>query len=235
MRWRLLSELARCDRRVHELTKLVGRPNSLVSYHLSRLQESQLVRMRRSSANSHDIYYGVDLALCGEVLAQAGQALHPSLRLRPPQDFWPDRPDRPRRRVLFLCTSNSARSQIAQALIEHADAAIEALSAGSQPKAVHPNAVSVMREYGIDIAGRQPKHMTEYIGQRFDFVISLCDKVREVCPEFPGRPRFIHWSIADPASQHGTDGETYPAFQTTAAELKTRIRFLLHVLNDAAG
>lgn len=188
--------------------------------------------MRRSSANDRDIYYGVDLALCGEMLTQAGQSLHPSLRLRPPQDLWPDRPERPRLRVLFLCTGNSTRSQIAQALIEQADPAIEAFSAGSQPKPVHPNAVSVMREYGIDIAGRQPKHMSEYIGQRFDFVISLCDKVREVCPEFPGQPRLIHWSIADPASEDGTDSETYPAFQATVAGLKTRIRFLLHVLND---
>jgi ArsR family transcriptional regulator, arsenate/arsenite/antimonite-responsive transcriptional repressor / arsenate reductase (thioredoxin) len=231
MRWRLLGELARCDRRANELAKLVGRPNSLVSYHLSRLHDSQLVWIRRSSANDHDYYYGVDLALCGEMLAQAGHALHPSLRLRPPQDVWPDRPEGPRMRVLFLCTGNSTRSQIAQALIEHADSTIEALSAGSQPKAVHPNAVSVMREYGIDIAGRQPKHISEFISQRFDFVISLCDKVREVCPEFPGQPRLIHWSIADPASEHGTNSEIYPAFQATAAELKTRIRFLLHVLD----
>lgn len=232
MRWRLLGELARSDRRAHELVKLVDQPNSLISYHLSRLQEGRLVWMRRSTANDRDIYYGVDLALCGDVLTQAGKALHPSLRLESPKDVWPPRPEGPRIRVLFLCTGNSTRSQIAQALVEHADPSVEAFSAGSHPENVHPSAVGVMREYGIEIAGRQSKHMSEFIGQRFDFVISLCDKVREICPEFPGEPRVIHWSIGDPGTVRGTVDETYPEFQRLAAELKTRIRFLLHVIND---
>jgi protein-tyrosine-phosphatase len=181
------------------------------------------------------MYYGLDLAQCGALLAQAGQALHPSLRLESPQDAWLPRSDTPRIRVLFLCTGNSTRSQLAQALIEQADAGVVAVSGGSQPRDLHPNAIRVMREHGIDLAGRQPKHMSEFIGQRFDYVISLCDKVREVCPDFPGQPQRIHWSIPDPASESGTDSTTYPAFQRTAAELKTRIRFLLHVINDTSS
>ena len=91
--------------------------------------------------------------------------------------------------MLFLCTGNSARSQIAEALAEQlSGGAVSAASAGSHPKPLHPNAVRVMRERGIDLAGRRSKHLGEFAGQRFDYVISLCDRVREVCPEFPAGP-----------------------------------------------
>ena len=104
--------------------------------------------------------------------------------------------------MLFLCTGNSARSQIAEALAERlSDGAVSAASAGSHPKPLHPNAVRVMRERGIDLAGRRSKHLDEFAGQRFDYVISLCDRVREVCPEFPGGPALIHWSIPDPGAR----------------------------------
>jgi protein-tyrosine-phosphatase len=83
-----------------------------------------------------------------------------------------------------------------------------------------------MRErFGIDIAGQQVKHLSEFAGRRFDYVISLCDRLREVCPDFPGPPEMIHWSIPDPAAE-GED--TYPAFERTGAELDTRVRFLIH-------
>jgi protein-tyrosine-phosphatase len=110
---------------------------------------------------------------------------------------------------------------------------VEANSAGSHPKALHPNAVRVMRdEHGIDLAGHRSKHLSVFTQQRFDRVISLCDRVREVCPEFPGAPETIHWSIPDPAAGHadGGDEASYPAFQQTAAELETRIGFLLATL-----
>jgi protein-tyrosine-phosphatase len=120
---------------------------------------------------------------------------------------------------------------MAQALVEQlTGGAIEAVSAGSRPKPLHPNAVLAMREHGIDIAGRRPTHLRAFAGQRIDYVISLCDRVREVCPEFPGRPDLIHWSIADPAREGETDEATYPAFQRTAAELATRIPFLLELI-----
>ena len=91
--------------------------------------------------------------------------------------------------MLFLCTGNSARSQMAEALCEQlSGGAVSAASAGSHPKPLHPNAVRVMRERGIDIAGRRSKHLSEFTGRRFDYVISLCDRVREVCPEFPAAP-----------------------------------------------
>src|SRR4029077_19064219 len=114
-------------------------------------------------------------------------ALHPGLRLgagrtRDRQS----RGDGRSSRVLFLCTGNSARSQMAEAIVAHlAGGAVEAVSAGSRPKPLHPNAVRAMSERGIDIAGRRTKHLDEFTAEQFDYVISLCDRVREVCPEFP--------------------------------------------------
>jgi ArsR family transcriptional regulator, arsenate/arsenite/antimonite-responsive transcriptional repressor / arsenate reductase (thioredoxin) len=230
LRWRLLSELGRSDRMVHELTRLVGEPQNLVSYHLGKLRDGRLVSARRSSADRRDMYYGLDLARIGGLLSATGGALHPGLRLTPPsRNAAPAGPVR----VLFLCTGNSARSQMAEALARaRSGGAIEAVSAGSHPRPLDPNAVRVMREeHGLDLAGQAPKHLDVIAGQSFDWVISLCDRVREVCPEFPGHPETIHWSIANPATGDADD-ITYPLFRQTAAELATRIEFLLAALAD---
>ncbi len=230
LRWRLLGELARSDRQVRELKALVGQPQSLVSYHLGQLRAAGLVTMRRSSADRRDAYYSVDLARCGDSLAAAGAALHPGLQLIvPPAGEFPGGV-----RVLFACTGNSARSQMAEAFAEHlSGGTILAVSAGSRPKPLHPNAVLVMREHGIDIADRASKHLNAFAGQRFDYVISLCDRVREVCPEFPGHPQVVHWSIPDPAALGGSDAETYPAFRAVADTLRTRTSFLLSRIAQA--
>ena len=234
LRWRLLSELARSDRRVGELCELSDERQNLVSYHLRRLRDGGLVSARRSLADGRDTYYVLDLARCGELLAGAGGALHPGLA--PALGARPGgRSDLAPARVLFVCTGNSARSQIAEALAEQLSAgAVRAASAGSHPKPLHPNAVRVMRARGIDLAGRRSKPLTEFTGQRFDYVISLCDRVREVCPEFPGAPQAIHWSVRDPAREPGTDAQTLPAFERTAAELQTRIGFLGPVLGSVS-
>ena len=228
LRWRLLSELARSDRRVGELCELAGQRQSLVSYHLRQLRDGGVVSARRSLADGRDTYYVIELARCGELLVSAGVSLHPGLASavgsNPGHGL-------PRARVLFLCTGNSARSQMAEALAEQLSAgAVRAASAGSHPKPLHPNAVRVMRERGIDLAGRRSRHLSEFTGRRFDYVISLCDRVREICPEFPGTPQAIHWSVRDPAREPGTDDETLPAFERTAAELETRIGFLLEAI-----
>ena len=216
LRWRLLSELTRSDRRVGELCTLAGRRQSLVSYHLRQLRDGGLVSMRRSAADGRDSYYVLDLARCGELLSSAGVSLHPGLG-RPRADARAREPRSPPARVLFLCTGNSARSQIAEALAEQlSDGAVSAASAGSHPKPLHPNAVRVMHARGIDLAGRRSKHLSEFAAQRFDYVISLCDRVREVCPAFPGAPELIHWSIPDPARDPGSDEETLAAFERTA-------------------
>ena len=232
LRWRLLSELAHSDRRVGELCELAGQRQSLVSYHLRRLRDGGLVSARRSLADGRDTYYVLDLARCRELLLGAGVSLHPGLVPTPRT------PRRERLRahasVLFLCTGNSARSQIAEALCEQLSrGAVSAASAGSHPKPLHPDAVRVMRERGIDLARRRSKHLSEFSGRRFDYVISLCDRVREICPEFPGTPQAIHWSVRDPAREPGTDDEILPAFEHTAAELETRIGFLLAAIKHA--
>jgi len=236
VRWRLLEELVQSDRAVRELTQLVDEPQSLVSYHLRQLRDGGLVSARRSSADGRDSYYAIDLGRCQEELQAAGGALHPGLWLVPLPAILPVpmRRSGPPHRVLFLCTGNSARSQIAEALLEHmSDGRIEAASAGSTPKPLHANAVRVMHKRGIDISENRTKHLNEFVGQRFDVVITLCDRVREVCPEFPHQPRLAHWSIPDPALEGSTSRASYAAFERTAVALETRIGFLLHQLNES--
>jgi protein-tyrosine-phosphatase len=234
VRWQLLQELVRSDRAVWELTGLVAEPQSLVSYHLRQLRDGGLVASRRSSADRRDTYYAIDLARCEEQLQAAGDALHPGLRLVPISSSLPRRPRSGRRqRVLFLCTGNSARSQIAEALVDHrSSGTIEAASAGSHPKPLHPNAVRVLKKRGIDISANRTKHLDELVHQRFDMVITLCDRVREVCPEFPSHPRLVHWSMPDPAAEGASNRASYPAFERTTAELETRVSFLLHRLAE---
>ena len=129
-----------------------------------------------------------------------------------------------------MCTGNSARSQIAEALLERmSGGAIETASAGSHPKPLHPNAVRVLQRRGIDISANRTKHLDDFVSRRFDTVITLCDRVREVCPEFPSRPELVHWSVPDPTLAGPTNRASYPAFERTAAELQTRISFRLHL------
>jgi ArsR family transcriptional regulator, arsenate/arsenite/antimonite-responsive transcriptional repressor / arsenate reductase (thioredoxin) len=208
LRWRLLSELAQSDLRVGELCALAGRPQSLVSYHLRQLRDGGVVTARRSAADGRDSYYVLDLARCGELLASAGGALHPALAASTAHGTVPEL------RVLFLCTGNSSRSQMAEAMCPGA------VSAGSHPKPLHPYAVQVMRDRGIDISSRRSKHLSEFAGRRFDHVVSLCDRVREVCPEFPGA-ELTHWSIPEPGD-----------FERTAAELESRIGFLIAAIRQ---
>ncbi|MGE0877791.1 MAG: MarR family transcriptional regulator [Acidimicrobiia bacterium] len=220
VRWHVLDELGRSDRTVGELTTLLDTKQSLVSYHLSLLNEAGLVTSRSSSADRRDRYYAVDTEACEAQLDAGLRALRTGLTVSSTE------PSRTRQqRVLFLCTGNSARSQIAEALANAwPGGAFKAFSAGSHPKELHPNAVRVLRKRGIDISGVRTKHLDEFANRRFDLVITLCDKVREVCPPFPDRPTAVHWSIADPAL------ERYPAFEALADDIERRLRGLLHRL-----
>ena len=231
LRWQLVVELGRSDRRVGELVELVGKPQNLVSYHLGELRRAGIVMARRSSADGRDVYYRADLLRCRDLLGEAASSLHLGLSLAAARPFAPSADGArrgPRARLLFLCTGNSARSQIAEAFVEHRSAGtIEARSAGSHPKALHPNAVRAMAERGVDIAGRPTKSLTRFARHRFDRVITLCDKVREICPSFPGSPITAHWSIADPAAAGDNDAATYPAFQGVTDEVEWRVALLL--------
>lgn len=231
LRWRLVTELARSDLRVRELVSLVAQPQNLVSYHLRLLRSGRLVTATRSSFDARDSYYHLDLDYCARALARTGEALHPALRMDTVAPTLP--PGSSRIAVLFVCTGNSARSPIAEALLRHRTAGrMEVTSAGSRPKPrMHPDAVRVLRDqYGIDMAGQKPRHLDTVAGRRFDYVVTLCDKAREVCPEFGHRQRRAHWSIPDPAAAGDADPTSYPVFQRAAADIDTRIRYLLPVL-----
>jgi len=232
-RWQLLVELARSDRRVGELVALVDAPQNLVSYHLRELRDAGVVASRRSSADGRDVYYRVDLLRCRALLAEAGASLHPGLSLVPAAPGRVPVGTGRAPRVLFLCTGNSARSQMAEALLRvRAGDAVVARSAGSHPKPLHPGAVAVMAERGVDIAGARAKHLRRYLRHRFDRVVTMCDKVREICPEFPGPARATHWSIVDPSSTPGDDGVTRATFRAVADEIDERIGLLLAELSN---
>ena len=226
LRWALLSALSGSDHRVGELTTVTGKGQSLVSYHLGQLRTAGLVSARRSSADGRDTYYRAELGRCRELFGRATAALDPGSQV---QHLAPlPRPGGRKPRVLFLCTGNSARSQMAQALLERrSEGTIVARSAGSHPKALHPNAVRVMAERGIDISTRPTKHVSRFARSRFDQVITLCDKVKEICPELPGRPTTAHWSMEDPSAAGADDDATYPAFVRAAEEIEERIDLLI--------
>jgi protein-tyrosine-phosphatase/DNA-binding transcriptional ArsR family regulator len=230
VRWRLMRELASGDQRVRELTAAVCQPQNLVSYHLRQLRAAGLVTARRSSLDGRDAYYSLDLDGCERALAASVFALHPGLAFSPAVPATASAPEPARPRVLFVCTGNTGRSPMAEALARHRGGArIETSSAGIRPKSVHPDAVAVMWDrYRIDISGHQPTSVETAAHEVFDFIITLCDKAREHCPEFPGHPGLIHWSMPDPAAEGDLAG--YAAFERTADELETRIRFLLPVL-----
>jgi ArsR family transcriptional regulator, arsenate/arsenite/antimonite-responsive transcriptional repressor / arsenate reductase (thioredoxin) len=237
LRWRLLTELARSDLRVRELCTRVGHPQNLVSYHLRLLRTGGLVTARTSSHDARDSYYHLDMDSCADALTSAGEAVHPALRLRLPSPPTTLAGPSGRPSVLFSCTGNSARSPIAEALLRlRAGRQVEVVSAGSNPRPrLHPQAVRVLAEgFGIDVADQHPRHLDTVVGRRFDFVITLCDKVREVCPDFDGHPRWVHWSIPDPAAGGDGDQDTVRAFTRVAAEIDSRIRHLLPVLAGTA-
>ncbi len=133
-------------------------------------------------------------------------------------------------RVLFLCTHNSARSQMAEGFLRHLAPAAQVASAGTEMTRVHPLAVRAMARQGLDISGQRSKHVGELAGQTFDYVITVCDHARESCPILPGAPEQIHWSIPDPAAVEGDPATRLRAFEGAALELLTRIRLFVALL-----
>lgn len=118
------------------------------------------------------------------------------------------------KRVLILCTGNSARSQMAEGLLEHiAGDRFDVRSAGTKPSAVRPEAVSVMKELGIDISGNRSKSVDEFAGETFDYVLTVCDNARESCPIYPGHSNRFHQSFEDPAAVLGSEEDRLSAFR----------------------
>lgn len=130
-----------------------------------------------------------------------------------------------KKRVLILCTANSARSQMAEGLLRHhAGDRFDVSSAGTHPSRVRPEAIAVMREVGIDISGHRSKSADEFAGQPFDYVLTVCDNARESCPIFPGHAVTIHHSFEDPAAFQGSDEQRLAIFRRVRDELRSYLR-----------
>ncbi len=233
LRWALLQQLTRSDYRVAELVEQVKQPLNLVSYHLRQLRQAGLVRERRSTADERSFYYSLDLERLHTFYLEASSSLHPSLG----QEITPGSRVNwsftiPAPRLLFLCTGNSARSQMAEALVHHlGQGQVQAFSAGSHPApAVHPLAMRAIGRLGIQMSQPFPKHLDLFVDQSFDRVITLCDRVREQCPSWPGSPPLIHWSFPDPSTAEGSEAERQQVFDHLAIQLSVRIRLLLTLL-----
>lgn len=227
LRWSMLQLLDQQDYRVNELAAVLQEPTNLISYHLKLLRAQQFIHNRRSEADGRDLYYSLDHSRLHETLEQA---LHP-LGLIPPHP----RSSRAPMRVLFLCTHNSARSQMAEALLRHIGSAqVIVSSAGSHPTRIHPDALHTMQSLEIPMQGHTVKHWSSVQQDTWDYVITVCDQAREVCPTFPQHTQHLHWGYGDPAAITDPDARS-AAFLQTAHHLRNRIyRFMSHQETTAA-
>lgn len=238
VRWELIQTLAESDHRVQELVLRLKRPQNLISYHLRLLREGQLIQERRSSADRRDVYYRLNIGQLRDLFWGSGKTLHPALVCESDAEDKSNRVEggqlngrKQPYRVLFLCTHNSARSQLAEGILRaRGGKLVEVFSAGDEPSDIHPLAIKAAQSFQIDISGQHSKHMRQFTQQSFDYIITVCDKVRESCPVFPNDHKQIHWSFPDPTAVSGSEEEQYAAFAQTARELITRSNFLLLTL-----
>jgi hypothetical protein len=154
------------------------------------LRKQHIVREHRSIADGREVYYSLDLDRVRALYISSGEALQPALVERElPNPVFPREPFR----VLFLFTHNSARSQMAEAILRaRSPGKIAVYSAGNEPTEVHPFAIRAMAELNIDLQDHRSKSLKGFIGQNFDYIITVCDRAREACPVFPGDPVCIH-------------------------------------------
>ncbi len=138
-----------------------------------------------------------------------------------------------RRRVLFLCIHNSARSQMAEGWLRHLGSErFEAHSAGIEGTSVRPLAIRAMQEAGVDISGQRPKSLDEYRGQAFEWVITVCDEAAEACPSFPGPAQRLHWPLPDPARVKGGEGEQLAVYRHVRDALRAAIEAFVAQVPD---
>ncbi len=130
-----------------------------------------------------------------------------------------------KQRVLILCTGNSARSQMAEGLLRHDSGdRFQVESAGTKPGSVRPEAIAVLRELEIDISTHRSKHVNEFDGQQFDYVLTVCNNAKEICPIFPAQTAMIHHSFDDPAALEGTEAERLALFRRVRDEIRKYLR-----------
>lgn len=218
-RWQLIQTLRGSDCQVGELVELLGMPQNLVSYHLGLLRQAGLARTHRSEADARALYYGIDIRALEAAYAGIGAALQLT---RPGDgDLGP---------VVFLCTGNSARSQIAEGWLRVLSGGRVAVrSAGTHPRALHPLAIEVMREVGVDIGYQRAKDLNAIADLTPAVVVTVCDRAREECTGQIAAPRQIHWSIPDPAAAD------IAAFRSVRDDLRTRVQSLLALASYPAS
>lgn len=225
IRWNILSLLRSSDYCVQELSRLLGQPQNLVSYHLKQLRAHHIVTERRSAADSRDIYYSLDFETLQMLYATASDTLHPALRRTDivVGEAIANLPGTSKR-VLFLCTHNSARSQMAEGLLRHYGGdRFEVFSAGTEATFVRPLAIKAMAELDIDISHQESKTLNRYLAEPFDEVITVCDAAAEACPVFPGARYRRHWSLEDPSKAAGREEEQLAVYRRVRDALRSRI------------
>ena len=227
IRWRLLKALIASDCRVNELVAILQQPMNLISYHLKMMRDNALVNTRRSDADGRDVYYSLDLNRLRQLYLQTGNALHPTIGVSP---SIVEVLRLKHQRILFVCSHNSARSQMAEGLLRHlSQGYLNVSSAGSDPMSIHPDAVRSMQQIGVDISQQRPRALSDFVGQEFDYVITVCDKAREICPAFPGTGIQLHWGFSDPVIIED-EVERAALFKQIAQQLTTRIEYFLSTL-----
>ncbi len=139
-----------------------------------------------------------------------------------------------RARVLFICTHNSARSQMAEGFLNHLEGeSFQARSAGTEPGALHPLAVQVMAEEGIDISGQRAKSIDAFVEEPFDYVVTVCDDANEACPVFPNARHLLHWGFPDPSRAEGTPEERLAVFRSVRDAIRARVeRFMASTVHE---
>lgn len=223
LRWSIVQQLASGDVRVNEIVSHLGEPMNVVSYHLKKMRDSGLIVGRRSEADARDVYYRLDLARLKALYAEASALLHPAFSSEPQP------PLQESLRVLFVCSFNSARSQMAEAWLRHlSDGQIEVASAGINPAAIHPEAIRAMKEQGVDISAQRAKSVEKFAHQPFDLVITVCDIAREEVPNFDHVKRFLHWGMPNPLKTPPSDQRE--VYDRTASMLRSRVVNLLQLL-----
>jgi ArsR family transcriptional regulator, arsenate/arsenite/antimonite-responsive transcriptional repressor / arsenate reductase (thioredoxin) len=223
LRWAIVQQLASGDVRVNEIVSHLREPMNVVSYHLKKMRDSGLIVGRRSEADARDVYYQLDLARLKALYAEASALLHPAFSNEPQPQL------QSKLRILFVSSSNSARSQMAEGWLRHlSEEQVEVASAGINPGTVHSEAIRAMQAHGIDISGQRAKNVEKYAHQPFDLVITVCDIAREEVPTFDRVKRFLHWGMPNPLKAPAPDQKE--VYDRTAAALRSRVLNLFQLL-----
>ncbi|PDW04931.1 metalloregulator ArsR/SmtB family transcription factor [Candidatus Viridilinea mediisalina] len=217
-RWRLILALRQGDYQVGELTTQLGLPQNLVSYHLSALRQGGLVQIHRSDADGRVIYYSLDFAALKDIYRDLGVRLCVPNHVPVARELSGT--------IVFLCTANSARSQMAEAWLRHlGQGQYIVRSAGTRPQPIHPLTSRVMAEVGVDLGSQYAKGLEALQDLRPDLIITVCDITREACAYWGSEVAQIHWSISDPLA--APEGEQEAMFRAVRDALHLRVEGLL--------